>query len=111
MVDVFALMYSFLPLVNSIAYFPQVIKLFRSSAEEVRSVSLSAWFMWLCASFVTLMYGITNLHDPLFIIVASVGLFWNTMTIMITIWKRQSDFLPLLQRSVAAAKYPEKVEV
>ncbi|MDD3021001.1 MAG: hypothetical protein PHX61_08505 [Alphaproteobacteria bacterium] len=87
----FALAYSFLPIANSIAYFPQVAKLYKSSAEESRSMSLSAWFMWLGGSLISLMYGITNLHDPLFCFVSGVGLAWNVITVALIMWKRRAD--------------------
>ncbi|HNQ92130.1 MAG TPA: hypothetical protein PKI93_04290 [Alphaproteobacteria bacterium] len=89
--SIFAIAYSFLPVVNSWAFLPQAVKLYRSSPIEARSVSLSAWLMWFGASFVSLMYGLTNLHDTLFCISAGVSVFWNALIISLTLWKRGQE--------------------
>ncbi len=53
-------------------------------------MSLGAWLLWLGGSAVSLLYGITNLHDPLFCFVSSVGLIWNALTVALIIWKRKA---------------------
>lgn len=81
------LLYSLLPFVSSSAYLPQVRKILTSSAEEVKSVSLGAWSLWLGCSIVTLLYGTIHLHDTLFCFVASVNTFWCALVIGITLYK------------------------
>lgn len=91
MEEIIALSYALLPLINSAAFLPQTVKLYKSSPEESRSISLESWMMWLAASVITLLYGIINLQDFLFCLVASVSVFWNLTLITLVMWKRLLD--------------------
>lgn len=83
-----ALLYATIPVINTIAYLPQVRKLWRAAPHETRSFSLSSWCIWLMAAIIALAYGITHLRDALFIFVTSIGVFWNVLIIGLIVWKR-----------------------
>lgn len=91
MEETIAFSYALLPLINSAAFLPQAFKLYKSTPEEARSISLEAWGIWLLASIITFLYGVINLHDPLFCLVASVSVFWNITLITLVVWKRVLD--------------------
>ncbi|MFA7276538.1 MAG: hypothetical protein WC043_07040 [Pseudobdellovibrionaceae bacterium] len=90
--DLISFAYSLLPLVNSWAYLPQAVRLFTCERESLKSMSLWSWMTWLCCSVITLLYGVFKLHDPLFILVASVSVFWNVLIVGITLWRTRPNF-------------------
>lgn len=83
-------LYMLVPLINTVGYIPQVVKIFRSSPEELRGVSLSAWALWLFAASVALAYGATILKDPLFIVVAAQNVFWVLLVIVLTVFRSRN---------------------
>jgi len=91
--DFVSYLYALVPLVNSWAYFPQALKLYRAQPIEVRSVSIGSWVTWLLCSAITLFYGLFKLHDVLFCVVAAVSVFWNVAVIILTLWKLRAGQL------------------
>jgi hypothetical protein len=81
-------LYALAPLFSTLGYLPQIRKLLHAAPQEVRGISLQAWSLWLGNSLIALAYGVVKLHDPLFITVSSVSMFWCALIIGLTLWKR-----------------------
>lgn len=81
-------LYALAPLFSTLGYLPQIRKLLRAAPHEVRGISIHAWLLWLGNALIAVAYGVVKLHDPLFILVSSVSVFWCLLLIGLTLWKQ-----------------------
>lgn len=81
-------LYSTVGIVVAIAYMPQALKLWRSTS-TCRDISLSAWLIWNYTAIVSLLYSVYTLDDFKLSAVNAVNVFFITVIICITLYKRR----------------------
>ncbi len=82
----FLYLYPLVAVSSTLAYMPQIIRLLRS--EDIASVSLLSWCVWLIGSIVTLGYGVVHLKDLTFCIVTTLGTILMCGIVCIVLYKR-----------------------
>ncbi|MDH5721932.1 MAG: hypothetical protein OEY94_01245 [Alphaproteobacteria bacterium] len=87
MLDIIDFLYSIVGIVVAIGYLPQAFRLLRSRG-PCRDISILAWAIWEYPAVISLLYSIYILPDLKLIIVNSVNVFFITLILVVTIYKR-----------------------
>ena len=87
MESIFIYLYPLVTINSILAYVPQVARLIKT--DDVESISLSSWNMWIIGSASSLGYGVFHLKDLLFCITTGVGLVFMIAIVSIVLYKKQ----------------------
>jgi len=80
-------LYSGIAVIAIIGYTPQIIKLWQSDNDS-KDVSILTWLIWMGTWVISLLYGIFELEDLKFCIVAVINLFGHSAVIGLTLRNR-----------------------
>ena len=83
-------LYSGIAVIAIIGYTPQIIKLWKSNTDS-KDVSLLTWLIWMGTWVISLFYGILELQDLKFCIVAIINLIGHVFIIGLTLRNRLRD--------------------
>ncbi len=78
--SIIGFLYSLVGVVALIGYTPQIITLWKSKTPST-DVSIPTWLIWLSTWLVSLTYGIVELEDLKFCIIAIINIFGHLMVI------------------------------
>ena len=81
-------LYSTVAIVVALGYLPQTIKLLRCHTPCL-DISLMAWGIWEYTAIVSLLYSLIELNDIKLSIVNAINVFFITLIIGITLYKRR----------------------
>jgi hypothetical protein len=93
MESIIIFLYACAPIISTCGYLPQVVKIIRSTPAELKGISIRAWMLWLTNSIIAFLYGLVHLHDPLFLVVTGIGLFWVGLVLGLTVAKQRQPAL------------------
>ena len=74
MESVIVALYSLIPIVVIISYFPQIVSLMKATREEATAMSLASWLIWDFSGLIATLYALIIVHDMRFVFVSSAGL-------------------------------------
>jgi len=80
-------LYSLIAIVAIIGYTPQIIQLWRSKTDS-KDVSLLTWGIWMGTWIISLLYGVFELGDMKFTLVAIINLIGHVFIIVLTLCNR-----------------------
>ncbi len=83
-----ATLYTTVGLVVAIGYMPQTLKLLRAKS-PCSDISVIAWAIWEYTAIVSLLYSMYELEDLKLSIVNAINVFFITLIIGITLYKRR----------------------
>ncbi len=81
-------LYSTVAIIVAIGYLPQTMRLIRSRT-NCPDIALWTWFIWNYTAIVSLLYSIIELQDLKLSIVNGVNVFFISLIIIITMYKRR----------------------
>ena len=80
-------LYATIVIIAVFGYIPQLIRLWKSEGDS-NDISITTWLIWLYTWIVGLLYGIIELQDLKFTIVASINLIGHLAVIGLTLRNR-----------------------
>lgn len=80
-------LYSTVVFVAAFGYIPQAITLIRNRT-RCDDISIKSWVLWEYANIISLLYSVIELQDLRLSIVNGVNVFFITLILIITIYKR-----------------------
>ena len=89
-----ATLYTTVGIVVAIGYMPQTLKLIRAQS-KCSDISILAWLIWNYTAIVSLLYSVYELDDFKLSMVNGVNVFFITLIISITIFKRRKYKAPI----------------
>lgn len=99
MLSMLGILYSFVAVVALIGYMPQIRRIWVTKS-DCRDISLSTWFIWTLATFISLAYGIFELGDWKFCMITGVNATCHAAILGMIIYKRYT-FAPAIQPATA----------
>lgn len=88
MESIFIYLYPLVVINGILGYVPQIIRLLKT--DDVESISLSSWGIWIFGSAISMGYGIYHLKDFMFCVATGVGLFCMIAIVSIVLYKKQA---------------------
>ena len=70
--NLFSQLYPFVFVIGLAGYGPQLFRLYQNP-DSAEGLSLSTWAIWASTWLISLGYGITKLHDPMFCLTAGMN--------------------------------------
>ncbi len=89
--DTLIFLYSLVPVVNGLAYCPQIYGLYKSPPEETRSTSLGMWAIWVACAFIATLYSSIIVQDQLYAITSFVNFVACFVVAALTLFKKLQD--------------------
>jgi len=86
--SIIGFLYSLVGVVALIGYTPQIITLWKSKTSS-KDVSISTWLIWLSTWCISLTYGIVELADLKFCIIAVINIVGHLIIIGLTLKNRR----------------------
>lgn len=71
--SIIGFLYSLIGVIAIIGYTPQIITLWKSKTQS-KDVSIPTWFVWLSTWIISLLYGIIELQDFKFSMIAVINI-------------------------------------
>ncbi len=91
MEEIAGLLYPLVAIISIVGYAPQ-IKTLLFATRRPQNLSLSSWVIWLVSGVISLLYGVYQLQDSVFIFTAAVNLFLLTFTTGLIVYNRYIRF-------------------
>ena len=87
--SIIGFLYSLVGVVAIVGYTPQIISLWKSKTAS-EDISIPTWLIWLSTWLISLAYGILELQDLKFSIIATINIVGHLMIIGLTLKNRHT---------------------